>query len=64
MKGQVLGYVGPTGNAKSPHLHFEIHQANDKKQWWRGASLNPYGALKSGRMERPADGREAHARLP
>lgn len=47
MKGQVLGYVGTTGNAKTPHLHFEIHQANREKQWWRGASLNPYSALTS-----------------
>lgn len=51
VKGQVLGYVGTTGNAKSPHLHFEIHQANREKQWWRGASLNPYAALTSRRME-------------
>ncbi|WP_369936674.1 M23 family metallopeptidase [Xanthomonas tesorieronis] len=47
-RGQVLGYVGSTGNADpgAPHLHFEIHQLGPEKQWWKGESLNPYPLLR------------------
>jgi murein DD-endopeptidase MepM/ murein hydrolase activator NlpD len=46
-RGQVLGYVGSTGNAspEGPHLHFAIFQLGPEKQWWKGTSLNPYPAL-------------------
>jgi murein DD-endopeptidase MepM/ murein hydrolase activator NlpD len=47
-RGQVLGYVGTSGNAPkdSPHLHFAIFRLTDKKQWWRGSPINPYEVLK------------------
>ena len=43
-KGQVIGYVGSTGNALpgAPHLHFAIFTLGPERQWWRGTPLNPY----------------------
>lgn len=45
--GQVIGYVGSTGNAnpRTPHLHFAMIELGPRKQWWGGTYLNPYEAL-------------------
>jgi murein DD-endopeptidase MepM/ murein hydrolase activator NlpD len=47
-RGQVLGYVGTSGNAPkdTPHLHFAIFRLTDKKQWWQGSPIDPYEVLK------------------
>jgi len=51
VQGQVIASVGSSGNAATPHLHFEIQRADHARQWWRGVAYNPYLALTSGQME-------------
>src|SRR5689334_21589438 len=48
-RGDILGYVGSTGNApaRSPHLHFAIYQLGPDKRWWRGKPIDPYPLLKA-----------------
>lgn len=43
-KGDVIGYVGSTGNAspQAPHLHFTIFRLGVEKRWWEGTAVNPF----------------------
>jgi murein DD-endopeptidase MepM/ murein hydrolase activator NlpD len=46
-RGDLLGYVGTTGNApvNTPHLHFAIFRLGPQKRWWQGVAVNPYPVL-------------------
>ena len=46
-RGQVLGYVGTSGNAPkdTPHLHFAIFELGPERNWWQGKPLNPFPVL-------------------
>jgi len=43
-QGQVIGYVGTSGNAPpdTPHLHFAVFELGPEHQWWKGKAVDPY----------------------
>jgi murein DD-endopeptidase MepM/ murein hydrolase activator NlpD len=45
--GEVIGFVGSTGNADShaPHLHFAIFELGPERLWWQGKAVDPYPGL-------------------
>lgn len=46
-RGELLAYVGDTGNAGAGnyHLHFAIWTVDDPKRFWDGNNINPYPLL-------------------
>ena len=46
-RGDVLGYVGSTGNAspEAPHLHLEVHILGPEREWWKGTAIDPLPLL-------------------
>jgi murein DD-endopeptidase MepM/ murein hydrolase activator NlpD len=47
-QGEVIGYVGTSGNAPpgTPHLHFAIFELNPDRKWWQGRPIDPYLVFK------------------
>ncbi len=47
-RGQVLGYVGTSGNApkETPHLHFAVYRLTADRHWWEGTPIDPYDILR------------------
>jgi murein DD-endopeptidase MepM/ murein hydrolase activator NlpD len=47
-RGEVIGYVGTSGNApkNTPHLHFAVFKLTSEKHWWEGTALDPYDVLR------------------
>jgi len=46
-RGQVIAYVGDTGNAGAGnyHLHFSVGRLADPRRWWESENVNPYPLL-------------------
>jgi murein DD-endopeptidase MepM/ murein hydrolase activator NlpD len=43
-QGEVIGYVGTSGNApeNTPHLHFAVFELGPDQRWWKGKAVDPY----------------------
>lgn len=46
-RGEVIAYVGDTGNAGAGnyHLHFSVAIVSDPRRYWDGTNINPYPLL-------------------
>lgn len=52
--GQIIGYVGDSGNAGAGnyHLHFAVARIGAGERWWQGTPIDPYPLLAGGRPAR------------
>ena len=53
-RGDVIAYVGSTGNAdpRAPHLHFAIFELGARREWWKGTPIDPYASLAAALRDR------------
>lgn len=64
-RGQIIAYVGDTGNAGrgNYHLHFSVGRLRDPRRWWESDNVNPFpllagDAARRGRDERTGGDRD------
>lgn len=59
-RGQVIAYVGDTGNAGpgNYHLHFSVGRLRDPGRWWESDNVNPYPLLAGDHAQRSTASRD------
>lgn len=64
-RGEVLGYVGRTGNVVgSPHLHLGLGRIRSAERWWESVPIDPYPLLVEALAPPAGQAGRAGRRLP